>query len=259
MDAFHSIWSKPSTQEHYKPEDFEILTTILSAILWKKHNGRIFMVCDFSVADFLYSKNLDFLWDDILPTLDKIPRSINEKTYWAAGKLFALSEFSAPIVGIDTDFLVWEKLEFKNPLYVIHREDLCQDSYPDLPEFLNFDESLDFSEKFLKLYTKTAIEFMSTHNTENYSLPHMLFAEQRLFSMCAKKLSLPITSLSELCDLFSEKNRIFTHLWGHKEILRKNPDLRKSYCDDCISRITAECPLLSSQHLERLRESLQSL
>ncbi len=269
MDAFHSVWSKPSGYECYRPEDFDILTTILSAVLWRKTNGRIFMVCDFSVADFLYSKKLDFLWDGIFPVLDKIPDSINEKTYWAAGKLFALSQFKAPIVGIDTDFLVWEKLDFKDSLYVIHKEELYPDCYPNLPEFLNFDKGLDFNEKasntaffyigddeFLKLYTKTAIEFMKTHNTDSVSLPHMLFAEQRLFSMCAKKLGLKISSLSTLDDLFSEKNRTFTHLWGHKSRLRKNPDLRKSYCDDCIRRIILELPSISSQQLEHLLESL---
>lgn len=265
MDAFHSIWSRPSGKPYYKPEDFDILTTILSAICWKKTNGRIFMVCDRAVADFLRCAKIDFLWDELFVTLDDIPRTIDEKTYWAAGKLFALSQFSAPIVGVDTDFLVWKKLEFKDKLYVIHREELHKDSYPDLEEFLNFNSTFDFSEQasntaffyigdndFLKLYTNTSIEFMKTHTPASFSLPHMLFAEQRLFSMCAKKSGLNITSLSTISDLFSEKNRTFTHLWGYKDVLRKNPELRIAYCEDCIERITSDFPLISSQHLEHL-------
>lgn len=269
MDAFHSIWSRPSGKKVYTPEDFDILTTILSALCWKKNNGNIFMVCDSAVADFLYSKKIDFLWDKIFVTLDNIPETIDEKTYWAAGKLFALSNFSAPIVGIDTDFLVWEKLDFKEELYVIHKEELNRDSYPDLPEFLEFDASFDISENasntaffyignndFLKYYTKTAIEFMSTHTPSAFSLPHMLFAEQRLFSMCAKKLGLKIHALSTLDNLFSEKNRTFTHLWGHKEIMRKNPELKSLYCKDCIRCITDDFSSISSYHLEQLLKSL---
>ena len=269
MDAFHSIWSRPSGKSYYKPEDFDILTTILSALCWKKTNGKIFMVCDQAVADFLRYAKIDFLWDEIFVTLDYIPHSIDAKTYWAAGKLFALSQFSAPIVGIDTDFLVWKKIEFKDKLYVIHREELQKDSYPDYDEFLNFDSSFDFTipasntaffyigdNDFLKLYTNNAIEFMKKHPTLSFSLPHMLFAEQRLFSMCAKKIGLNITSLSAISDLFSEKNRTFTHLWGYKDILRKNPEVKNSYCKDCIERIISDFPSISSQHLEHLLELL---
>lgn len=252
MNAFHSIWSKPKFSDSYSPEYFDILTAVLSALLWRKHNGKISMVCDSPVADFLYSNKLYSAWDEILVSLDYVSPSINPKNYWAAGKLFALSMFSAPIVGIDTDFLVWKKLEFNMPLMVIHKEDLEKSCYPDLQEFKEFSPFLDFSVKasntaffyignndFLKLYTDTAIKFMGFYNPDSISLPSMLFAEQRLFSMCAKKLNIEITELSPLSDLFSQKNRTFTHLWGYKENLRKNPDLNHSYCEQCLKHISS--------------------
>lgn len=261
MNAFHSIWSKPSKNSQYSPQYFEILTAVLSALEWKKHNGRISMVCDSSVADFLYSNHLESAWDEIIISLDDIPDSINPKNYWAAGKLFALSLFDTPIVGIDTDFIVWKKLNFKAPLYVIHKEELTPECYPDLPEFKKLAQGFDFSVKasntaffyinnsdFLKLYTDTAISFMKNYSPNGISLPSMLFAEQRLFSMCAKKLDIEITELLPLNDLFTEKNRTFTHLWGYKETLRKNPDLNISYCEQCQKRITA----ISSQLCEHL-------
>ena len=255
MNAFHSIWSKPSGL----PENFEILTAVLSSLLWQKNNGSISMVCDYMVADFLYSTGLFKVWNEIKVTLDDIPDSISPKIYWAAGKLFALSSFSAPVVGIDTDFLVWEKLDFNNIISVIHKEELETSCYPDLDVFKEFANDMDFSKKasntaffyinddeFLKLYTKKSIEFMTKYNPKEASLPHMLFAEQRLFSMCAEKLGLEITEFSSLSELFSEKNRTFTHLWGYKDKLRKNPDLKKAYCEKIINRINSDFSEYSS-------------
>lgn len=249
MKAFHSIWSKPSGL----PENFEILTAVLSSLLWQKTNGEICMVCDTPVADFLYSTGIFKVWNEIKVALDDIPDCINPKTYWAAGKLFALASFSAPVVGIDTDFLVWEKLDFDSPVSVIHTEDLEISCYPDLKDFKEFAPGFNFSKKasntaffcinndeFLKLYTKKSIEFMKKYNPKEASLPHMLFAEQRLFSMCAEKLGINIREFSSIPYLFSQKNRSFTHLWGYKDKLRKNPDLKKSYCQKIIKRINCD-------------------
>lgn len=253
MKAFHSIWSKPKGE--FSPEAFEILSAVLSSLQWQKTNGEICMVCDTLVADFLYSTGLFKVWNEIKVTLDKIPDSINPKTYWAAGKIFALSEFPAPIVGIDTDFLVWKKLSFNNPISVIHTEELDPSCYPDLDDFTDFADGFDFLEKasntaffyindneFLEFYTKKSIEFMKKYNPNENSLPHMLFAEQRLFSMCAKKLSKRINEFSSLSELFSDKNETFTHLWGYKDILRKNPELKKSFCEKTIHRINSDFP-----------------
>lgn len=272
MNAFHSIWSKPRSASSYRPEFFEISTAVLSALEWRAHNGKIFMVCDSPTADFLYSSKLDTAWDKIITSLDNIPSSINPQNYWAAGKIFALSQFDTPIAGIDTDFIVWKKLRLTQPLYVIHKENISPECYPALPAFREFSDWLDFSVKasntaffcinnsdFLKLYTNTAIDFMKYYQPAEPFLPSMLFAEQRLFSMCAARLRLSITELSSLNALFSKENGTFTHLWGYKEQLRKNPELNNIYISQCLKRISSDfSPEFYSlyEHLLKLRKSL---
>lgn len=43
MDGFHSLWSKPymagKQAEEYWMQDYEVLTMILSALMWRKYNG----------------------------------------------------------------------------------------------------------------------------------------------------------------------------------------------------------------------------
>ena len=49
MDAIHINWTKPFKNRFnapYEVEDFEILTTILSALKWREKNGNIKMVTD---------------------------------------------------------------------------------------------------------------------------------------------------------------------------------------------------------------------
>jgi len=50
MNAFHTNWTKPfffrNQDSPYFIEDFDLLTTIISALEWRKHNGGIQMVTD---------------------------------------------------------------------------------------------------------------------------------------------------------------------------------------------------------------------
>ena len=48
IQGFHSNWTKPfftlNQNKEYFIEDFEILTTILSALKWREFNGSIKMI-----------------------------------------------------------------------------------------------------------------------------------------------------------------------------------------------------------------------
>ena len=50
IKAFHSNWTTPffkmNPNKEYYIEDFEILTTIISALKWREKNGSINMVTD---------------------------------------------------------------------------------------------------------------------------------------------------------------------------------------------------------------------
>lgn len=60
MDAIHINWTKPFRNRFnapYEVEDFEILTTILSALKWREKNGNIKMVTD-SVGAHIIKKQV---------------------------------------------------------------------------------------------------------------------------------------------------------------------------------------------------------
>lgn len=50
MQAFHSNWTRPffirNPHIEYRIEPFELLTTALSALEWRRENGSIRMICD---------------------------------------------------------------------------------------------------------------------------------------------------------------------------------------------------------------------
>lgn len=277
MDAIHSTWSKPRIYSTggFFIEDFDILTTILSALKWREKNGGIKMVTDSAGFEFYKSRGMCGVWDEITTELDDIPDSINPGMFWAAGKLFALKMQSAPVAAIDTDFIVWDRLAFDNmsDISVIHKEEIYPDVYPDIHHFnmkqgYIFDPDLDWreypsnmafyfirNEELKNSYTDAAIEFME-NSLDGDNLTYMVFAEQRLISMLAKKLNTEINALSSPEKLFKDGERYFTHTWGMKQQMRDMPELRADFCRRCIDRINRDFPdyfgmLKSMKELEK--------
>lgn len=260
------------THGAYTAEDFELLTTILSALMWREKNGEITMLTDSAGAQYYKSIGLACIWDDIKTVLDDV--DVNPDVFWAAGKLFALSTVSAPVAMLDTDFIVWETIDFDalGDLTVIHFEDLYPDVYPPKEYFIvngnyTFDKRLDWSlnacntafcviknNGLLKLYTDKAIEFMRSAEETNDRLAYMVFAEQRLLPMCASLMGIQPEAFSNLDALFAETERRFTHTWGMKQQMRDNHALRYDFCKRCINRIVHEYP-----HMYSVMRSIESL
>lgn len=263
MIALHSNWTKPKTisGETFYIEDFEILSTVLSALKWRESNGKIKMVTDSTGFSFYKKRDLLPLWDEVTTELDDIPGYINPQTFWAASKIYAINTISAPLAVLDTDFIVWDRLAFDNlgALTVIHREELSPDIYPDMSFFnMNaeyaFNHDFDWSEKpantsffvikseILKnTYINQALNFMQNANGVD-SIKYMVFAEQRLLPMCAKIHSLKTNEFSTLNRLFADGEKYFTHIWGMKQQIRENKDLRTSFCIKCLRRIKNDFP-----------------
>lgn len=262
MNAIHINWTKPFTNKHNRPyeiEDFEILTTILSALKWREKNGSIKMITD-SVGEEYYRKiGISKIWDKVENLLDDV--DVNSDVFWAAGKIFALQNQNAPVAMVDTDFIVWETISEKAlpDVSVIHFEDLYPDVYPPKSYFnmkeYGFDEYFDWSlracntafciiknQDFLKYYTNKSIEFMQHTDEQNDRLAYMVFAEQRLLPMCAKKMDIDVMAFSDLNRLFQDGENCFTHTWGMKQQMRDNPTLRYDFCRRCIDRILHDYP-----------------
>ena len=67
MKAFHSNWTAPflraNPNKNYYIDDFEILTTIISALKWRENNGSIKMITDDIAADYYKKLGIDTIWD----------------------------------------------------------------------------------------------------------------------------------------------------------------------------------------------------
>lgn len=243
----------------YCISDFELLTAALSAASWRALGGSIRLITDSVAYAFLEQNGLIPLWDGGVTTeLDDMPEEIRPDTFWAGGKLFALSKVPAPCFMIDTDFIPWHLPEISGiDLAVIHREDIQPDIYPP-KEFFVFDtpfpkhwnwEALPCNtafcyfgtEHFKRLYTDTALRLMRCARGHD-ELCYMVFVEQRLLSMCAESAGVTIHSFSDLDELFSFEQRSYTHLWGYKQVLHENPAERERFCRSCARRLMRQFP-----------------
>ena len=198
---------------------------------------------------------------------------MNPDVFWAAGKIFALSRQSAPVAMIDTDFIVWETIDPNSlsDVTVIHFEDLYPDVYPPKEHFnvkdYSFDDDFDWhlkacntafciikNDDLLKYYTEQSIKFMRHTDEKDDRLTYMVFAEQRLLPMCAKKLNKSVAAFSDLKRLFENGENCFTHTWGMKQQMRDNGALRYDFCRRCINRIVHEYP-----HMYRIMKNIENL
>jgi hypothetical protein len=276
MLAFHSLWTKPylkrTGRESFSMSDFEMLTMILSALKWRQYNGPIKMITDDIGFYYLQTLGLLDLWDVMDgTTLNQIDDSIDPQTFWAAGKLFALRSMEQPCVMLDTDFIAWSQLnsEIKEThCAVIHNESL-HEAYPDWHTFqidstFYIDPSWDKKtlpvntafawfgvDEFRKLYTEMAIQFMRAAVQPNNPITYMVFAEQRLLAVLAQQCGIDLHIMDTLKNLFDSKQRMFTHLWGHKEKLRQNRALRRAFVKRISNRIVNDFPS-ESERLQRL-------
>lgn len=262
MKGLHINWTAPffaRRSGEYFVEDFEILTTILSAASWKAKNGEIKLCADKQAIEFYKEAGLLNLYDEIEEL--KVDKDINPEMFWAAGKLFALRNQKAPVAVIDTDFIVWDEILFDKlgECTVIHFEDLYADVYPGR-EFFEMKEDyewpqLDWSLKacntafmviksdlLIQEYTQMAVNFMKNAKNTGDPLKYIVFAEQRLINMCAKRLGIATESFSDLKKLFANGDGCFTHTWGMKQQMRDMPWLRHDFCMRCLSRIRRDFP-----------------
>ncbi len=282
IEAFHSNWTRPflnsNPHKEYYIDDFEILTTIISALKWREKNGNIKMITDEVGASYYKSIGLDIIWNlGIDIALDDISDKVNSNIFWAAGKLYALKKQKSQCVMIDTDFIVWESIEdilINSEVSVIHKENIIEAVYPNKEYFrfkngYSLDENFDWTvlpsntafayisnDNFKDYYVKSAIDFMNNLDCNDDKITNMVFAEQRLISMCAKRKNIEINEIMSLDNLFSNNQNLFTHTWGHKREMRNDFNKRKDFCIRCIIRIIKDYPEYESliSNIEVLKE-----
>jgi len=273
--AFHVNSTRPFFMENnndYFIEDFEILTTVLSALMWRRLNGSIKLYTDNTGKKYYASLGLLDLWDDGINTavVENIPESVNQQIFWAAAKIFALQAESTPIAMVDLDLIVWKNLstELKGKQFaVIHREELHNNIYlsPDKLKTRSdykFEPDWDWSELpynmsfayinnaiFKEYYTNSAIDFMIENNDyPEETVSQMVFAEQRIAAMCAKKTQTPVYHF--LDDPYQINNNIFTHIWGAKTAAKNNSKDKTTLCIALLQKVKEHFP----EYYKRLNE-----
>lgn len=262
MNAIHIASFAPARakgKQSPRVESFDLYCTALSALMWRKLNGKITMCCDNAFAEYYDKLGITDIWDELKVCVADDLEGINPKMFWAGGKLLALREVSAPVAMVDTDFIVWKKLDFEGENYLIaaHRENISEGIYPPLSFFRTHGHILpDFSEEVLPLntaflyvpdndfkefYTSQAISFMKSAVDCDDFLKYMVFAEQRLVAMCADYTGTPVKTLLDKDRLFFPQDD-FTHLWGAKQAMRDHPELRGDFLRKCRERLISEFP-----------------
>ncbi len=260
MNAIHIASSAPAFAKGrtaLAAEDFDLYCTALSALCWRKFNGKITMCCDSRYAEYYDKIGITDIWNDIKICVADDLEGIDPLMFWAGGKLLALREVKAPVVMIDTDFIVWKTLEFGDALIAAHREEISDGIYPPLNFFRAGDHIIpDLSEEVLPLntaflyvpdndfkefYTCQAISFMKSAARCDDRLKYMVFAEQRLAAMCADYTGTPVRTLLDKGSLFYPQSD-FTHLWGAKQAMRDHPELRGEFLWKCRKRLLSEFP-----------------
>lgn len=265
IKGFHTIWSKPyMTGNHideYFMQDYEILTMLLSALMWRKHNGSISLFADEKAAHYINQLGIQHIWDGGIHNIT-VPDSISERVFWAAGKLYALRQMRMPAVMVDLDLIIWQNINAyikDTDICAIHREGIMPDIYPG-KEYFNmsadykFDDEWDWNEfpvntcmlyiaddEFKEYYVNESVCFMEHCMEREENLCHMVFAEQRLLAMCAGKKGKIISSFFPSAVDIGHQD-IFTHLWGYKNILKFNYKERTAFNNRMCRRIIAEFP-----------------
>lgn len=260
MNAIHVNSTLPFFVKHksgdYFIEDFTLYNTVLSALMWRKLNGDIFMCTDSIGAEYYKKLGLEKVWNGVLDIIPDDMEGINPEMFWAAGKLIAMREMKGVFAMVDEDFIVWKKLSLsETAVTAAHREDLMPDVYPepnsfgaDFPLLDRLDRSIlpcntAFlyipDESFRQLYVSQAIAFMKgSVNCSDY-LCHMVFAEQRLLAMLCGLYGVEIETLLDKDRLFVAQDD-YTHLWGAKQALRDNEEYHENFLERCRKRILSD-------------------
>lgn len=267
LTGYHVLMTAPFFCTHpdksFIMSEFYLSTIKLSALAWRRYNGSIYLLTDAEGADYFERKGFRNIYNDILPILDSDMYGLDNRRYWAAGKIQALRKIKAPFVLIDLDLIVWRVLDVSNcDIAAAHTEPLFEDIYPpfeffDMSPQYNFPAEWDehalplntsiayFSEdNFKEYYAKAAIRFMQyeRNSANSDGIRCMVFAEQRILGMCAVAKNQIVKTYLDYDKKLAKQNLI-THLWSCKSFLRCAPDVAREYihlCEDKSARLQGE-------------------
>ena len=140
MRAIHVNWTKPffhrdrlrghgfkvfrsyDSDSYFQPE-YSILTTILSALWWKRINGSIKLYTDNVGAEYYRKIGILEIYDEVNTDVLENYNDVDPAYFWTSGKIRCLKEETDPFVFLDQDFIVRSKLpDLETPITIGHWE-----------------------------------------------------------------------------------------------------------------------------------------
>lgn len=252
LTAYHVLLAEPyvvrNQGKDFRMREFERLTAELSACLWRRYNGPIYLLADRQGAAYARETGMDRFYDGIDSSLDGRSYCIDLEKYWAVGKILALLQMHAPCVVIDLDMLVWNPLELDGfAVAAAHTEPDEDWLYPPFSYFLmspryTFPSQWDpaakplntsfvyFADNGLKDdYARQSIRFMQfERDTPDNGFACMIFAEQKILGMCAAAAGIQVKTFLEYGQPL-ERQELMTHIWSAKRLLHWYAQAEKGY------------------------------
>ncbi len=258
VTACHILMTAPCVAVTRKPFSMPLhaqLTAELSARLWKRYNGPIRLITDAVGARYFKSLGLDKVYDEVVCSLVDL-YGLNQRKFWASGKLLALENLTLPCAVIDMDMLIWQPLPLEGkPLAVTHTERLNDRYYPSPGYFIMnpryrfpsewdwqtepFNTSILYMEdEGLKAhYLSESLRFMRfERDTPDDGSICMIFAEQRILAMCARQRGVRATTFLNL-DTPLAAQSLITHIWSGKHFMSRYADVEASYNELCREKL----------------------
>lgn len=268
MEGFYSIWTKPFFSRNkdcnnFFMADHELLTFVLSVTMYQKFNGKCSIYLDDVAEEYLNRLGLLSLFEGNIYKL-QVDEDIDPNIFWAAGKIFAMNVHENPFVMIDTDLIIWKNLDElldDAQIFGIHRERISDEIYPNPFNFkmndifrgylidsikdyldvrpLNTALLYSSNRELILDYTNNSIDFMKNCYEKDDYLRPMVFAEQRLLPIYSHKYNLKTKTFCEYAEDINNQ-QYFTHLWGHKDILKFNYHERVKFNKRVLERLYCE-------------------
>jgi hypothetical protein len=214
--AIHTYQTSPSFQGLF---DFELILLEYSATKWKAINGPIYLCADKRFQDYLEANGKLDLYDKVIDLQE--PFKVNQRIFWAAGKLFAYEQMGTDYHFIDIDAVAHEPIpDYKTDIVGAHY-DISPVSRSVIglePEknlsgvnmcFSRFNNSALLAE-----YISKAYDFMRNPSTPTVPLEGwemMVYAEQTIL------LDIIETKRYDLSYFRDDSVPTLYHLWGGKQ------------------------------------------
>jgi hypothetical protein len=275
VDGVYTMWSRPRGVPDLSY--LEKLLLAVSVTQWQRLHGRAMLYCDSALALYLDRTCLLDLFDEVdTATVDRADMlDLNPSVFWSLARIVSLGAAEVPFVSLDGDLIVWRDFTdvfARSSVVVTHWESTDPSPWYPGPRELRTPPGYHWDtwaladsdaanvsllymgdERIRDSYIEEARRFVVGNRArvspEAGVAPELLFAEQRLLSLIARRDSVPITPLidavwSPALDRFAtndpeigtwdplltgqQQTAGVTHAWFHKAVLPPDhPRLRR--------------------------------